>query len=726
MQASLPSASNLPSANGPSKRSARRDAFDWTALHACVLALAVLWSAFHAASALGLTVERVELITYLAVGAALAGFACYPMLVAPRRRVVWLDRSSLTLSSLVATAVIARGATAVLLMATLLSAAWVLVLTRSRNATSPATNLGRATTIVVALLVGWILAARLMWWTSFDAFAREPPTFATLAAAISLSAYGLFARSPSRAPASGRWPTRALHGIALAVFVVLAFRSDHIEAAAREPALDILGHTYSIVAPVELVRDRGWLLWDVASNYGFLNVWLVSALPIGSAWKSLWVFNAVLVAGCALATYVVSRFERRSAGHALFALVVTVTVVFYGAGFAEYLKGPESYVMVGPFRFVWVYVLLGLLFLEARATDAAGRRTLWLTGTLSWALGCLWSPESLLFGSVVWLPAYCLLVWRDVSPGSRARLLVLPPLTLAIAVVLVSCVYLVGLGHLPDYRSYFEFVFASDKSALPVDAAGGFWIYLVLVALLAALAWQTAEERDHRHLPLLLGCAGGVFAVFGYFVPRSHENNLLNVFAPSWFAVALACRTARAQRGTMPLALGCLLLPILAVLMTIVFGRPELLADNLRGLRLAYVDPTSGPDDPVGRILARAHVEPNDPVSFVAMVPSVTHVNATGQPLAYTHALAPLQPFVNLMSLDPEAQRMKIARFVTRTQRSGWLVTPTSVSPATVHEMFDAYYDFDPAKGFRESGFRIVWLTYRARDPLTGTRASAR
>lgn len=710
----------MPSEGASVERAVGNDAFDWIDLHACVLALAVVWSAFRIAPALGATVEHAELVTYLAVGGALPGTLFCLHLVARTRRAAWLRWSSLALSGAVASTVIARYASASLIAATLVSGGWVLVLTRSPRTPSPRAWLGRATTTLVALLIGWILAARLMWWTSFDSFAREPRTFAILVAAISLSAFGLFARPTRQAPAGAHAPTYLLHGIVLAVFVVLAFRTDHIQAVAREPSLDVLGHTYSIVAPVELLRDGGWLLWDIAANYGFLDVWLVSALPIASAWKAVYGFNAALVVGCALATYCVTRLERRSLGHGVFAFAVTLTAVFYAAGNAEYFRGPESYVMVGPFRFVWVYVLLGHLALEAGAAGTRARRTLWRTGTAAWALSCLWSPESLMFGTVVWIPAYYVLVARDVSPDERARFLVLPPLALATVVGLVSCVYLVGLRHLPDYRSYFEFVFAADKSALPADAAGGFWIYLLLFALLLALLWRSADENDQRHVPLLLGCAGAVWAVFGYFVPRSHENNLLNVFAPSWFAVALACTTVRERRGRMPRALGCLLVPVLAVLMTIVFGRPELFSENLRGLRLAYVDPTSGPDDPIGRALERVHAEEGDAVAFFAMVPSVTHVNAMGHTIAYTHALVPIQPFVNFMSLDPEARNMKIARFVARTKRSGWLLAPASVPPATVHEMFDPYYDFDTTRGAHAAGLRIVWLEYRERD--AGTR----
>jgi hypothetical protein len=133
-------------------------------------------------------------------------------------------------------------------------------------------------------------------------------------------------------------------------------------------------------------------------------------------------------------------------------------------------------------------------------------------------------------------------------------------------------------------------------------------------------------------------------------------------------------------------------------------------------LSLVYVDPASGPNDRIRRAVERAQVKEDDAVTFFGMAPSVTHLNMMGQKIIYKHALIPIQPFVNFMSLSPEARNTKLSRFITRTKRSGWLIVPSSVRPKMVHEMLDAYYYFDTTKRFQESGLQIVWLSYRQRD----------
>jgi hypothetical protein len=66
-------------------------------------------------------------------------------------------------------------------------------------------------------------------------------------------------------------------------------------------------HWAFFAGPAELVRQGGWLLWDVPSLYGYLNIVLVAALPFGSTWQSLFILNAACLFVSAVCTFVIFR-----------------------------------------------------------------------------------------------------------------------------------------------------------------------------------------------------------------------------------------------------------------------------------------------------------------------------------------------------------------------------------------------------------------------------------
>jgi hypothetical protein len=61
------------------------------------------------------------------------------------------------------------------------------------------------------------------------------------------------------------------------------------------------------VGPAELVRQGGWLLWDVPSHYGFLNTLVVAAVPVQSAWQAMHLVNGFLLACSAALVFFLLR-----------------------------------------------------------------------------------------------------------------------------------------------------------------------------------------------------------------------------------------------------------------------------------------------------------------------------------------------------------------------------------------------------------------------------------
>src|SRR5207302_5517408 len=93
--------------------------------------------------------------------------------------------------------------------------------------------------------------------------------------------------------------------VVLSLFAIASF--------ATGPLFDIdsFHHWGFYTGTAELIRQGGWLLWDVPSQYGFLDELVIAWLPL-SIWESLYVLNATF--NFALACLVFCAFRRRARG----------------------------------------------------------------------------------------------------------------------------------------------------------------------------------------------------------------------------------------------------------------------------------------------------------------------------------------------------------------------------------------------------------------------------
>src|SRR5207244_8081385 len=83
-------------------------------------------------------------------------------------------------------------------------------------------------------------------------------------------------------------------------------------------------HWGAIVESSHLVREGGWPLWDVPTQYGFFNTLLLAALPFSSVWQSLYVCHVVLLTVSAGIVFWLLRSLRPGLLHYIFALLTTV------------------------------------------------------------------------------------------------------------------------------------------------------------------------------------------------------------------------------------------------------------------------------------------------------------------------------------------------------------------------------------------------------------------
>ena len=192
--------------------------------------------------------------------------------------------------------------------------------------------------------------------------------------------------------------------IAICLFGLASIRIDVIPEGA-------FLHWSAFIGPAELIRQGGWLLWNVPSQYGFLNTVLLSILPTNSVWQALYIIDSLLCWVVATIVFLLLRFPRGGMTNYVFAFLITLASVFT-------LSAHHSLPSTGAWRFVWCYVLLLILLLNVN-THHRTATFLWF-GTIAWLIGTLWSAESAIYCAAIWLPAYvCLILQRALSPEAR-------------------------------------------------------------------------------------------------------------------------------------------------------------------------------------------------------------------------------------------------------------------------------------------------------------------
>jgi len=516
---------------------------------------------------------------------------------------------------------------------------------------------------------------------------------------------------------------------ALVVFALTAFRVDCLFDYAA------LYHWGFFVGPAELVRQGGWLLWDVPAQYGFLSTLTIAFVPDASVWDGFFHLNAVLLLLSASLLFFQLRSLRSGAANFLFALLTTLSAVFWLPGLPG-LNG-WSWPLVtpsgGPVRFIWCLVLMTVLRLAAeRGRAGRPRGDLMLAGSVVWLLGSLWSFESAVYCSASWLPAYGLMAWQETAKGddsgssssrhlARLTLLLSVPALLATAVIAaITGYYLARLGHPPDWYGFAEFAlaFGSGFGAEPIDPHGSVWLLFVVFCAVSTAVAAALQHGGIDDLVPLVGAWGGLWAVGSYFVGRSVEVAVTNL-APVWCTViALLLGTLRAwpdqARWKRWIEMVCA--AVLVVVLTLALGGRQLVSPTTwrMGWHQAWSIEVRRPvmDSDEGTLLAR--LQPTDPVVFCTEVlPAGSDGPGSRAPAGAWLPIRPLPMFVTL----PEARRrVYVSRFIARVRLGGWLLRTKSSSwvppgcdwlPALLQPTHE------PRKSYENDSFRLTWFEIR-------------
>jgi hypothetical protein len=336
-------------------------------------------------------------------------------------------------------------------------------------------------------------------------------------------------------------------------------------------------------------------------------------------------------------------------------------------------------------------ILLSLL----RVHSSRARIAVLMLGNLVWVVGFLWSAESAIYSTFVWLPGYFLMVvvdrWRE--PDVRNRILsiagwtAIPVLFLAAAVAIVLVVYQVGLGHGPDLQAFYDFgaAYQGGFGAYPADPGGPGWVlFIVYAATLVTIVWSV-RKTPGAATAVLVGTAAMIYATGSYFVGRSHPNAVWNLAPLLCIALAVTLRLAARNLNAGPLTV-LLRLVATPLLITFLFGafsdRAAAVDWVTRPQRnIVNIDTALPPADPSLQTLVAAHVRPGERIVYLSddADPVLTsHLFADAEQPDGAPLWLPLVPFRAVNILPENRRALYLERYIARHPEGGWLIERTS------------------------------------------------
>ena len=583
----------------------------------------------------------------------------------------------------------------------------------------PAKRGGVAALWFVVSLGAWGIGASLIWWVAPDAFLQNAWALGVLIVATAVVLGALWFPDA----VSGRVIRLVGFGLALIPLALASVWTNDLFDVVT------MHHWEFYIGPAELVRQGGWLLWDVPSQYGFLSELAIAWIPAQSPWESLFILNSAASFLLAMTVFLLLRSLGRGLLNLIMSASVALVATFLRPGQGNVFIGPDGYPSTGAFRFMWCVVLLLVFVSLLRASTPRARLAILIGGNLVWVLGVLWSAESAIYSTFVWLPGYFLAVmaarWREPDKRSRLRyvagLLTLPAIFLAAALAIVFVIYQIGLGHGPDLQAFYEFglTYQGGFAAYPFDPGGPGWVlFVAYVAVLVTLGWRVRKQPAIASV-VLVATAAMIYATSSYFVGRSHPNNVWNLAPEVCIAIAVTLMLAGREWRTdpLPILLRLAFAPIFIVLLTGALGEQAALVDYVARpqLPLNRIDAALPPTDASLLALLDAHVPRGDRLAYVCDKPNSVdpllspHFYLSREQPNGSELWLPLVPFGAVNVLTPERRMGYLERFIARHPEGGWLIECIGAESAWVTQ--DVRDNFTMGRSYENADYRVtLWL----------------
>jgi hypothetical protein len=502
----------------------------------------------------------------------------------------------------------------------------------------------------------------------------------------------LSATRPERTAAGGEFNLLGLLTDFLPYVVILMFALRTDSLFLEGPEMTQMHWEY-FVGPVRTVREGGWLLWDVPSQYGFLNVLLPALIPSSSSWQAFYLFQAAtLFVAAGLFYHLVHKI---SGVGRLVSLLLVICAVFLAW---PTLIGPAPFPSSSAARFLWCYVLLyfsAASFFRAEPKIAAYVKQ----GTALWLGSVLWSAESALYGTTIFFSPIMLHLllsflsrgWMSLLKRDSVKLIAIPILSLMIVLFWISIYYLVVLGHFPDFAMFwmYAFPYAGGYGSLPVTWDGPVWVFALVFfaaayALNAALSVTATVEGPAGAVIAVMAC---ILATASYYVGRAVPNNVVALFPLLCFALVIALRST-ALTNRYSLSMIAVATPILSLALITPIWNPELFGvlQRLRPYPQRVESRLQEPTPSLAALLAHEETDVGSPVVYFSLEASMPGKSSAGVMHSYDHTWLPAPVALLEEPVSPTRRATVLERFMERHPGSGFFVRKRGELEASAEE----------------------------------------
>lgn len=547
-------------------------------------------------------------------------------------------------------------------------------------------------------LPNWLTTMRMFWrW----------PFISMVIVTLTLCAAALVTNSwlvVSKISGARRW----FAFLPYVIFALLAIRCDSLVAP-----INALHWDY-VLGPIRALREGGWLLWDVPSQYGFLNVLIPTLLPIHPVMEAFYCFQAFtfFAASSILyrTLYVVLRVRW------WLAALLAVSFFFFAD---PLLIGPAPYPSMSSVRFLWCYILLAIaatvFFGERPSIDRFVRY-----GTVAWIAGLLWSAESAIYTTVIFFTPVLISILRSrrdplsLRQTPAAKLIGIPIVLAASAFCLINLIYLIYLGHEPDWSMYIMYIvsYGSGFGEIYIPFYGPFGIILLIFASGAA-AFVMMQRRAEPGAAYAIAAAFALtWIVSTYYLGRAFPVVITTLFPLILFAAFVIIRGAAAAYR--PPLLAALITPLIALAWVSAFWNAD-----MPGVAPSLVKPSVNAwshfpsvNPELKALLAKTGIEPN--TSIVYYDTWIAMPRADNAPFDRNWLPTPLGQLEDPIPTD--ARNRIISRFVMRHRMSGYFIQALGDAnvPETAQSWIDLLSSYYNIKEIAHSEhYRVLYFSIR-------------
>ena len=294
----------------------------------------------------------------------------------------------------------------------------------------------------------------------------------------------------------------------LLISLYLSFRSDSLFIDGSEY------HWQYYLGPIIGLLNGHSLLWDVPSQYGFLNILLPSIINVSSPWQSLYLFQSILLLIISLILLLISYFKLPFSYFIFFVLLSFLSLFFADPSYIGPSPYPSSSVM--RFFFVYIFIFYFLLFDHIKKND------IYLISFI-WFLSFLWSAESAFYGSIIFLSIFITYLKNNYYLVGKNNLIryfiLLPSFLLFLFVIFYKFIY---STRMPDVLGHFEYAlgYSSGHGYVPLSFPGPI-LYLALLFIFI-FSFRFFSKESYLYICLL----ASLWSISSYYLGRPVPNNI--------------------------------------------------------------------------------------------------------------------------------------------------------------------------------------------------------